>query len=61
MLYIPSELAYGDRNQGAVIKSGSVLVFELEILKVGITRRPPSPNTNEVFKVLARPPAGHCC
>merc|ERR1719150_3171235 len=33
-LYIPSELAYGDRQRGAHIKPGSVLVFELEILKV---------------------------
>jgi FKBP-type peptidyl-prolyl cis-trans isomerase FklB len=33
-LYIPSELAYGDRGAGAKIPGGSVLVFELELLEV---------------------------
>ncbi|KAK3252652.1 hypothetical protein CYMTET_38061 [Cymbomonas tetramitiformis] len=33
-LYIPSELAYGDQQRGQHIKPGSVLIFELEILKV---------------------------
>mmetsp|Transcript_25031 Transcript_25031/g.27743 ORF Transcript_25031/g.27743 Transcript_25031/m.27743 type:complete len:152 (-) Transcript_25031:61-516(-) len=33
-LYIPSELAYGDRSRGKFIKAGSVLVFSLEIIKV---------------------------
>ena len=33
-LYIPSELAYGDRDRGQFIKGGDVLLFELEILKV---------------------------
>lgn len=32
-LYIPSELAYGDRGSGK-IPAGSVLIFELEILKI---------------------------
>ena len=35
-LYIPSELAYGDRSAGPYIKSGSVLVFAIEIKKVGV-------------------------
>lgn len=34
-LYIPSELAYGDRQVGGVIPAGSVLIFQLELLKVG--------------------------
>eukprot|EP00051_Salpingoeca_urceolata_P026829 m.478906 g.478906 ORF g.478906 m.478906 type:complete len:163 (+) comp21269_c0_seq1:174-662(+) len=33
-LYIPSELAYGDRARGQFIKAGDVLVFTLEILKI---------------------------
>ena len=33
-LYIPSELAYGDRQRGQYITPGAVLVFELEILAV---------------------------
>ena len=34
-LVIPSELAYGDRSMGQQITPGSVLVFEMEIVKVG--------------------------
>eukprot|EP00941_MAST-03F_sp_MAST-3F-sp1_P004189 g4189.t1 len=34
-LYIPSELAYGDRQQGELIMPGSTLIFTLEILQVG--------------------------
>ncbi len=33
-LYIPSELAYGDRQRGQYITPGAVLVFELEIIEV---------------------------
>merc|ERR1712113_845113 len=33
-LTVPSELAYGDKAVGGKIKPGSVLIFELEILKV---------------------------
>ncbi|MCF0174652.1 MAG: FKBP-type peptidyl-prolyl cis-trans isomerase [Bacteroidales bacterium] len=32
-LYIPSELAYGERNMGT-IKPGSTLVFDIEVVKV---------------------------
>ena len=35
-LVIPSELAYGDRQMGADITPGAVLVFTLEIIKVGV-------------------------
>jgi FKBP-type peptidyl-prolyl cis-trans isomerase FklB len=33
-LYIPSELAYGDRGAGGRIPGGSVLIFTLEMLEV---------------------------
>ena len=33
-LYIPSELAYGDRGAGGRIPGGSVLIFTLELLEV---------------------------
>ena len=33
-LFIPSELAYGDQRQGADIAPNSVLVFELELVKI---------------------------
>lgn len=34
MLYIPSELAYGEHGQGKVIGPNQALVFEIEMLKV---------------------------
>lgn len=34
-LYIPSELAYGERPMGANIKANSTLIFDVEITKVG--------------------------
>lgn len=33
-LFIPSDLAYGDRDRGKFIKGGDALVFEIEILKI---------------------------
>jgi peptidylprolyl isomerase len=38
-LYLPSELAYGDRGAGKDIPGGAVLVFELELLEL---KPPPS-------------------
>ncbi|RYZ14619.1 MAG: FKBP-type peptidyl-prolyl cis-trans isomerase, partial [Myxococcaceae bacterium] len=33
-LFIPSELAYGEQRQGADIAPNSVLIFELELVKI---------------------------
>lgn len=33
-LFIPSDLAYGDNESGPVIKAGSVLIFDLELLEI---------------------------
>ena len=33
-LYIPSDLAYGDRSAGPTIEPGSTLIFEVEILAI---------------------------
>lgn len=33
-VFIPSDLAYGDRGAGADIKPGSVLVFEIELIEI---------------------------
>ena len=33
-LYMPSNLAYGDRDRGGPIGSGSTLIFEVELLKI---------------------------
>lgn len=34
MLYIPSDIAYGDRGAGNVIEPGSTLVFEVSLLSI---------------------------
>lgn len=34
MLYIPAELAYGDRSAGPFIKPGMTLIFQVELLNV---------------------------
>lgn len=33
-VFIPSNLAYGDNDMGPVIKAGSVLIFEIELLDI---------------------------
>lgn len=33
-LYIPSELAYGDRGAGGAIPGGAALVFQIEMIEV---------------------------
>ncbi|NOX33682.1 MAG: FKBP-type peptidyl-prolyl cis-trans isomerase [Deltaproteobacteria bacterium] len=34
ILYVPPELAYGDRGAGSVIKPGATLIFEVEVLGI---------------------------
>ena len=34
MLFIPSEMAYGDRGAGNIIKPGDSLIFEVELLRI---------------------------
>jgi FKBP-type peptidyl-prolyl cis-trans isomerase FklB len=33
-LFIPSDLAYGDQQMGAVIKPGSTLIFDVELIEI---------------------------
>lgn len=46
-LFIPSDLAYGDRQQGETIKPGSTLLFDVELLEVV----KPKPITSDIIKV----------
>jgi len=46
-LFIPSDLAYGDRQQGANIPPGSTLIFETELLEI----IKPQPITSDIIKV----------
>jgi FKBP-type peptidyl-prolyl cis-trans isomerase FklB len=34
MLYVPTELAYGDRGAGDTIKPGTTLIFKIELLRI---------------------------
>jgi len=33
-MYIPSDLAYGDRNRGQFIKGGDALIFTMELIEI---------------------------
>ena len=41
-LFVPSELAYGDRGAGADIKPGTTLIFEVELLSIQPKAQPPA-------------------
>lgn len=34
MLYVPTDLAYGDRGAGDMIKPGTTLIFKIELLRI---------------------------
>jgi len=47
-VYIPSDLAYGDRGAGSQIPGGSALIFEMELLSIKpavVAPAPPTPAT----------------
>ncbi len=46
-LYIPANLAYGDRAQGPKIEPGSALIFEVEL----VSTKSPAPTTSDIIKV----------
>jgi FKBP-type peptidyl-prolyl cis-trans isomerase len=41
-LFVPSELAYGDRGAGADIKPGTTLIFEVELVSIQPKAQPPA-------------------
>ena len=41
-LFVPSELAYGDRGAGADIKPGATLIFEVELVSIQPKAQPPA-------------------
>jgi FKBP-type peptidyl-prolyl cis-trans isomerase FklB len=53
-VYLPSELAYGDRAMGADIEPGSTLIFEMELVGVKPPPPPPAPAqplTSDIIRV----------
>lgn len=45
-LFIPSQLAYGDRGAGPTIKGGAALIFDVELLAIEPATPPAPPATN---------------
>lgn len=52
-IWVPAELAYGDRQMGPSIAPGSTLIFDMELLSVtkGVAAAPAAPLTSDIIKV----------
>src|SRR5579872_606908 len=49
-LFIPSDLAYGDRQAGQLIAPGSTLIFDVELLDIVNKTPPPAPDSISMKK-----------
>jgi FKBP-type peptidyl-prolyl cis-trans isomerase FklB len=53
-VYLPADLAYGDRAMGSDIEPGSTLVFEMELVGIKPPAPPPAPAqplTSDIIRV----------